>query len=321
MKIIKKTRNSMNKRTINENLYSYLIMSPSLIIFILFTVYPIMWATRYCLYNYTGSGIALYIGLDNFKNLFNFENSWGNNNSFTWLYWSSWGKTILYTVIKLVIEMPLAFLCAYFINKKVKGSDFFKTVFYMPQILPSMVMFLVFNIMLNPYNGILNIFFSDIGIIPKYYSFFRTGTSAFLTGIFVDIWHTFGINMLFFLVGLTSIPTEVYESASVDGATEFKVFIYITLPMLARMTQIILLMAIIGCLKSTGSYFILTGGGPNHATELVFLFIYYLFFPQISSGTSDPRYGFGAAVAIITAFIIAIISIIYYKVSNKFQYE
>lgn len=310
---------NLNKR-IKESIPAYFLMSPSIIIFVLFTAYPILWAVRYCLYDFTGSGIALYIGADNFKEIFKFDNFWGNTNSYTWLYWSSWGKTFLYTAIKLSIEMPVALGCALLIYNKVKYSGFFKTTFYMPQILPSMVMFLVFGIMLNPYNGALNMLLYNAGIIPRYFSFFRTGTSAFLTGIVIDTWYTFGINMLFFFVGLNSIPLEIYESAVVDGATKSQSFRFITLPMLARMIQVILLLALVGCLKSTGSYFILTDGGPNHATELVFLFIYYLFFPRMAGGIQDPRCGFGAAVALVTAIIIALISFIYYKISDKFQY-
>lgn len=311
---------NLNNR-IRESMPAYFLMSPSLIVFILFTAYPIIWAVKYCLYDYNGAGIALYVGLDNFKELFRFENFWGNTNSYTWLYWSSWGKTLLYTAIKLTIEMPLALGCALLIYNKVKGSGFYKTIFYMPQILPGMVMFMIFGIMLNPYNGALNMMLHNLGLIPMRYSFFRTGTSAFLTGIAIDIWNTFGINMLFFYVGLNSVPMEIYESAVVDGATKSQSFRFITLPMLARMIQVILLLALVGCLKTTGSYFILTDGGPNHATELVFLFIYYLFFPRLAGGgTTDARCGFGAAVALVSAAIIACISIIYYKISDKFQY-
>lgn len=317
---IKEIRSGLSK-VLRESIPPYILMLPALVIFCLFTLYPIFWSLKYCLYDYNGSSVPLFIGLDNFKKLFSFKEIMVNPNNYYRLYWASWVKTLTYAGLKTALETPLAFACAYLIHKKVKGAKFFRTLFYMPQILPNMVIFMVISIMLNPYNGVIIQLLSSLGIISKNYSFFMDAKSAFLVGVIADAWYYFGINMLFFIAGLSSVSKEVSESATVDGANELQELFFITIPMMIRIARIIIMLSLVGCLKAIGSYFILTRGGPNHGTELTFLYIYNIFFPDRGAGESVARYGFGAAVAIVSAAIIGVITFFYLKLSEKFQYD
>lgn len=301
-----------------RNVPTYILLAPTLILFLVFGIYPIIWALKYCLYNYDGTTIPIFVGLDNFKKLFDFKTIFSESGNPFALYWSSWGRTLAYAAIKTVIEIPLAFMCAFLVTTKLKGRTFFKTLFYMPQILPSFAIFMVFGIMLNPYNGILTGYLSNLGVIPKFYSLLANADSAFIVGVLADVWFYFGLNMLFFIAGLTNIPKDVYESASVDGANGVQRLFYITIPMMGRMSQVIIMLSLVGCLKAMGSYFIMTKGGPNHATELTFMYIYNLFFP---SGSTTAQYGMGAAVAVVSAVIVGIITAIYNVVSEKMQYD
>jgi raffinose/stachyose/melibiose transport system permease protein len=170
---------------------------------------------------------------------------------------------------------------------------------------------------LNPYNGGINQLFQSLGLIDRPIDFLSSGWMAFLSGMLLDAWQNFGINMLFFLVGLSSIPKEVYESADMDGATGWKKIRYISVPMMGRILQIILFLSILGSLKSIGPYLILTDGGPNNATEVTFLFIFHQFF----SGESGSNYGYGAAVAVVTAIFLLILSIAYFKMTRRMDYH
>ena len=301
-------------KKIRKNIPTYILLAPTLILFLLMGVYPIIWALKYCLYNYDGTTIPIFVGLDNFKKLF--ASLFGSDNTYA-AYWSSWGRTLSYALIKTVIEIPLSFFCALFVTSKIKGRTFFKTLFYMPQILPSFAIFMVFTIMLNPFNGILTRYLTELGIITKNFNLLADADSAFIIGILADTWIYFGLNMLFFIAGLTNIPKDVYESASIDGANSFQRLRYITIPMMARMGQVIIMLSLVGCLKAMGAYFVMTKGGPNHSTELTFLYIYNLFFP---SGTTA-QYGMGAAVAVVSAVIVGIITVIYNVVTEKMQYD
>lgn len=297
---------------------TYILLTPTLILFLVMGVYPIVWALKYCLYNYDGTTIPIFVGLDNFRKLFDFKTIFSESGNPFALYWTSWGRTLSYAVIKTLIEIPLAFLCAFFVTTKLKGRTFFKTLFYMPQILPSFAIFMVFGIMLNPYNGILTRYLTDLGVISANFSVLANAKGAFIIGILADTWIYFGLNMLFFIAGLTNIPKDVYESASVDGANGVQRLFYITIPMMARMSQVIIMLSLVGCLKAMGAYFVMTKGGPNHATELTFMYIYNLFFP---SSSTTAQYGMGAAIAVVSAVIVGIITAIYNVVSEKMQYD
>lgn len=304
-------------KRIERSIPAYILLLPTLILFFMMGIYPIIWALKYCLYNYDGTTIPIFIGFENFRKIFDFKDMMDNANSHFLLYWKSWGRTLSYAVIKTMIEIPLAFFCAFFVTSKIKGRTFFKTLFYMPQILPSFAIFMVFGIIVNPFNGILAKQLAELGIIEKHFSILAHTNSAFLAGILSDVWIFFGLNMLFFIAGLTNIPKDVYESASVDGANASQQLRYITLPMMGPMGQVIIMLSLVGCLKSMGSYFILTKGGPNHGTELTFLYIYNLFFPS----STTAQYGLGAAVAVVSAVIVGIITAVYMKFSKKLQYD
>jgi raffinose/stachyose/melibiose transport system permease protein len=133
----------------------------------------------------------------------------------------------------------------------------------------------------------------------------------------MDAWQNFGINMLFFLVGLTSIPKDVYESADMDGATGWKRMRYISIPMMGRILQMILFLSILGTLKSMGPFLVLTNGGPNNATELTFLYIFHQFF----GGEAGSNYGYGATVAVVTALMLVVVSVGYFKLTKRMDYH
>ncbi|WP_051226553.1 carbohydrate ABC transporter permease [Butyrivibrio sp. MC2013] len=302
-------RSSDSAKKLRRSVPAYLLLAPTLILFFAMGIYPIIWALKYCLYNYDGTTVPIYVGLNNFRKIFDFH-------SFA-TYWTSWGRTLMYALIKTAIEIPLAFISALLVSGKVRGRTFFKTLFYMPQILPSFAIFMVFGIMLNPFNGIITGYLSKMGVITPGYNLLSHTSTAFLIGVLSDTWIFFGLNMLFFIAGLTNIPKDVYESASVDGATDMQRLFYITIPMMARMSQVIIMLSLVGCLKAMGSYFILTKGGPGHSTELTFMYIYNLFFP---SGTTA-QYGLGAAVAVVSAVIVGFITAIYQLVTERMQYD
>ncbi len=311
------SRHSKIKKVFKRSVPAYLLLAPTLILFLAMGIYPILWALKYCLYSYDGTTIPIFVGLDNFRKIFDFDAILHQSGNAFAIYWKSWGRTLLYAVLKTAIEIPLAFICAFLVTGKVKGGNFFKTLFYLPQILPSFAIFMVFSIMLNPYNGILTRYMTNAGWISKNYNLLAHQNSAFVVGVFADAWIYFGLNMLFFIAGLTNIPKDVYESASVDGANETQRLFYITIPMMGRMSQVIIMLSLVGCLRAMGSYFILTKGGPNHTTELTFLYIYNLFFPS----TTTAQYGLGAAVAVVSAVIVGIITVIYNAVTKKMQYD
>ncbi|WP_078502632.1 carbohydrate ABC transporter permease [Paenibacillus selenitireducens] len=284
--------------------HAYLMLLVPVIFFALFSVYPVIWALKYVFYYYDGYELH-YTGLTNFKRLLNDT-----------VFWKSLGKQAIFS-LKIFIELPLAFTLALILHTRMRGKNFFRAIFIMPYIIPGSTMALIFYVLLNPYNGELNRMLLSLGWIDKPVQFLTDDRLAFLSGMMIDAWQFFGVNMLFFLVGLSSIPKDVYESADIDGATGFKRVRYIALPMMGRILQVILFLSMLNTLKSMGPYLVLTDGGPNHATEVTFLYIFHQFF----GGRSSVNYGYGATVAVVTAVFLLIVSIIYFRLTKRMDYH
>jgi len=284
---------------------AYLMLLLPVVFFAVFSLYPILWAVKYVFFYYDGVRTERFTGWANFQRLMQDE-----------IYWASLWKQALFS-LKIALELPLAFLLALLLYTRLKGRNAFRAMFVMPYILPGSTMALVMYILLNPYNGGLNQLLLNLHIIDKPIQFLSGGWTAFASGMFMDAWQNFGINMLFFLVGLTSIPKDVYESADLDGATGWTRIRYISLPMMGRILQMILFLSILGTLKSMGPFLVLTNGGPNHATELTFLYIFHQFF----GGDTGSNYGYGATVAVVTALMLVVVSFGYFKLTKKMDYQ
>ena len=130
-----------------------------------------------------------------------------------------------------------------------------------------------------------------------------------------SIWQNFGINMLFFMTGLQSISPEMYEAASIDGASNTRQFFQITIPLLGPVLQMVLMNAILGSLKVTDLVLTLTNGNPSGKTEVMMTYIYKQFFGQGGSTAKD--YGYGAALTVVTAVILMLVTLVYLKATKK----
>ena len=281
---------------------TYAMLVPNFILFLLFVIYPLIWTMRFMFFEYNGISAAKFIGLDNFIR------ATGDG-----LWWNAVLSTFKVTALKLLIEMPLALVLAVILNQKLKGRGFFRGAFFLPTVTSMATISLVFSFMFSPYNGILNMLLKSWGIIEQNISFLETPTSALVTCVIVSVWSVFGQNMLLILAGLQNVPQDVYESAALDGANTIQTFFKITVPMIMPMFRIIMMLAIIGSLGIFESIFVLTGGGPSRATEVMAINIYNHYF----SSSTIPEYGYGAALSFISSLIIGVVTLIYLKMQKQ----
>ena len=156
-----------------------------------------------------------------------------------------------------------------------------------------------------------------VGLIKEPINWFGSKFSM-VTVIIIAVWGALGNYMIYFLSGLQTIPTDIYESAELDGATGWKRLWHITLPMMAPITQMVIMLALIQAFKDYENIMVLTGGGPNNRTEVLYLYIYRLMFPMGDSyGNVVLNYGYGATVAFATAVIVGIVTMLYLRWSRK----
>ncbi len=285
----------------------YLMLAPGIIGLLVFSVYPILWGMRYMFYEYDGFRTPVFIGIDNFVRVFTRDPD----------YWNAVKNTFIYAGGKLAITLPIAFILAVLLNLKIRGRTIFRTLIFMPTIISMGIMSLVFYFIFNTYNGIVNQVLLRNELIQQPIAWLGMDL-ALLTCIIVAVWGAVGNYMIYFLAGLQTIPTEMYESADIDGASALQKVFYITLPMLGPVLQMIMMLAIVVSLKGGyESIMVLTGGGPFGASDVMFLRVFYLFFNAPANVYFAQEYGYGAAVAFVSAIIVSLVTLIFLYWSKK----
>ena len=285
------------------------MITPMTIGFLLFSVYPIIWVLRWSFFKYNGYSEPVFVGLGNFIRVFSRDPA----------YWNSLKNTFLIAGMKTIFEIPLALVLAVLLNNKIKGSSFFRVVFFLPSVFSIAVVGLIFSILFGAYNGIVNAILKNIGLITQNISWFSDKGHAMFVIILVSLWTTFGLNMIYFLMGLQNISKSLYECASIDGANEVQQFFYITMPLVAPILQLVLMLSVLGTMKMTDLILVLTNGAPGGSTEVVMPYIFKYFFSYGESAAMEVQFGYASSMAVVTAVILGIVTLIYLKVSKKMQ--
>lgn len=299
----------MKKLHSANKIQEILMITPMTIGFLLFSVYPIIWVLRWSFFKYNGYSEPVFVGLGNFIRVFSRDPA----------YWNSLKNTFLIAGMKMIFEIPLALVLAVLLNNKIKGSSFFRVVFFLPSVFSIAVVGLIFSILFGAYNGIVNAILKNIRLITQNISWFSDKGHAMFVIILVSLWTTFGLNMIYFLMGLQNISKSLYECASIDGANEVQQFFYITMPLVAPILQLVLMLSVLGTMKMTDLILVLTNGAPGGSTEVVMTYIFKYFFSYGESAAMEVQFGYASSMAVVTAVILGIVTLIYLKVSKKMQ--
>jgi raffinose/stachyose/melibiose transport system permease protein len=289
-------------RRLGEN---SLFLAPSIILTITLGIYPLFWMLRYMFYDYAGYGEELFIGLDNFRRLLRDA-----------LFWESVRNTFVFAGGKLLLTLPLSLLLAVILNGKLRGSNLLRGIYFMPTVISTAVISVVFYNIFNSYNGMVNTVLMKLHLVPQPIDWLGP-KHAMLTVIIVAVWGAVGNYMLLFLAGLQSIPQDLYESAAIDGANAGRRFWNITLPMLAPVAQMVIMLAIIASLKGYESIMVITEGGPIGKTEVMYLYLYKLLFPVSTGSPVAQQLGYGSAVGFASAVIVGAVTGLYFFFSRK----
>ncbi|ETT72393.1 binding-protein-dependent transport systems inner membrane component [Paenibacillus sp. FSL R7-277] len=282
-----------------------LFLAPSVILTLTLGIYPLIWMLRYMFYDYAGYGEALFTGLDNFSRLLRDT-----------LFWESVRNTFIFAGGKLLLTLPLSLLLAVILNGRLRGSNLLRGIYFLPTVISTAVISVVFYNIFNSYNGMVNTVLMKLHLVSQPVDWLGP-KHAMLTVIIVAVWGAVGNYMLLFLAGLQSIPQDLYESASIDGANAGRRFWNITLPMLAPVAQMVIMLAIIASLKGYESIMVITEGGPIGKTEVMYLYLYKLLFPVSTGSPVTQQLGYGSAVGFATAVIVGAVTGLYFFFSRK----
>lgn len=299
-----KTKKRRSQRYLQKERMCYIMLLPQIIGFLVFSIVPMIWAISRS-WTYYDMIETRFVGWNNFKVLFSDES-----------YWNSVLTTLKFAVMKIPFELPLALVLAVLLSRKIKGAGFFRAVYYLPHVISTALVALVFSNLFN-YFGVFNALLQKLGVLETPVDWFSSTVAAMCVIVITDIWKTFGVNVLYFISALANIPEEVYESAKIDGASRLQTFFRITIPMIAPTLQIILMMSIIGTLGTSELIIVLTNGAPSGTTYTVNSYI----FNNYSPGIAKPgvNVGYGCAMSLMTAVILSSITLGYMKFSSKLK--
>ena len=300
----KPIKRKMSRLEKKNTLIAYSFLAPNFLGFMIFTLVPVIFSVVLSTMTWNGGSFdrMSFAGLDNFRAIF-------KNFSFVK---SDLGITLKNTVTYALFTVPLTIVCAMLLalalNKAGKGKRVLRAVLFFPHVASMVAICVCWNMMLmknGPVNQMLRVFGIDINK-----SWTQSKDLAMWSLVLVAVWRSSGYYMVMYLAGLQNIPGELYEAATVDGASSWQRFWNITLPMLTPTTFFVSIMLMISCFKVFDTVAIMTQGGPGRATKMLVTYIYDLSFSQI-------KYGVASAVAMILLVIVLGVTIVQFRAEKK----
>ncbi|TFE00621.1 carbohydrate ABC transporter permease [Jeotgalibacillus salarius] len=278
------------KRKMKNVLTITLFVSPALIVYALYVIYPILATLNYSFYDWSGSNVGTFIGLQNYVQLFNDSIFWTALLNNTWI-----------TLTSVFVQIPLGLIMALMLFAPIKGIKLMSSVYFFPFLMSTVAIGLLWIYMFDPINGSINQLINFFGF--ENVAWLSGENSALIAVLFVIVWQFAPFYMILFRAAIVGIPEELYEAAEIDGAKPWHKFIKITLPLLMPTIVSSSILAIVGSLKAFDIFYVMTGGGPNHATELMGTYMFKQAFVNFNMG-------YASAIAFVMFFIALIVVII-----------
>lgn len=281
-----------SRRLSQDTRAAILFLLPFLVLYLVLKLWPIVYGFWISLHKWSSiGGEPDFVGAQNYQRIF-----------FDPLFWQAFAHTVLFTAIATPSLIALGMGLALVLNRKLPGGNLFRTLFYLPNMLSVSVISLIFVAVLTADNsGLVNNFLGIFGIGPI--PFLLNQHTAIPSLASAAVWWTVGFNMLILLAGLQNIPSEVIDASRVDGASGWRQFVWITLPLLRRPLMLVTVLQFIACFQVFGLVDIMTRGGPGGATRSL---VYYLF----ERAFINSQLGYGAALASILFLILFLVSIV-----------
>lgn len=248
---------------------------PFFILYTVFTIWPVIQGFYVSLHKWGLMGKQDFIGFDNYAKFIGDKNFWG-------ALWHTTFFTLITTPMLVVTAMVLAMLA----NRATKIKRGLRVIYYLPSILSVSVASFIAKYTFAPYTGLLNGVLHSLGILPQdaELQWMQDPNLVWFTISLMTVWWTIGFPMLLYLSALQDISTDIYEAASIDGATKTQQLFHIVLPLLKPTTWLVFLLQMIGCFKVFGQIYLITGGGPASSTRPLIQYIYENAFEKNNMG-------------------------------------
>ncbi|PZE20085.1 sugar ABC transporter permease [Paenibacillus xerothermodurans] len=265
------------KRQFDKALTIALFISPALLVYLVYIIYPILGTLQYSLFEWTGGPDKTFIGLQNYSQLFADT-----------VFWQGLLNNVKVILTSVFLQIPLGLVMALILFAPIRGKRFFQTIYFMPFLMSTVAIGMLWVFMFDPLNGAVNRLINLFGF--ENVAWLSEEKTAMAAIIIVIVWQYAPFYMILFKAAMVGISEDLYEAASIDGASSLQKFANITFPLLMPTIVTSSTLAIVGSLKAFDIFYIMTGGGPNNKTELLGTYMYKQAFVHFNMG-------YGSAIA------------------------
>ena len=289
----------------NYNNMAYLFVLPFVVVFLIFSVYPVFRTLQLSFANYKGFGDIEYNGIANYLRVFKDK-----------YFWKALWNTIRMWGVNIVLQLGLAFLLTIIfsdIKYKIKGLPFFRAVYYLPGIISATSIAFLFKTLLDWRFGTVNQILAKVGVKNPIDWLGQSSTAPLVISL-IQTWMWFGNSFIMLMAGVQGINNDYFEAAAIDGAGRWKRFTKITLPLLKPIMLYVTITSLIGGLQLFDLPFLMftVNGDPYGSTQTAIMYLY-----KFGFATRPKQVGYASAIAYVLFLLILIISIIQFKVMNK----
>ena len=311
----KPARRKLSKLEKKNTLIAYSFIAPNFIGFALITLVPVIFSVILSFVDWKGGPLSTmkWVGLQNYDTIF--KTSKVAEKGIGYFFSKvdlgiALKNTVFYTVVTVPLTLACAIALAMVLNKAVKGAVAFRAVYFFPYVASMVAICVCWNFMLMK-DGPVNQLLMALGID---FNKSWTGSSemAIWAIILVSVWRNMGYYMVIYLAALQGVPRELYEAATVDGASKWQQFIHITLPQLRPTTFFASVMMIISCFKIYDVVAIMTDGGPGRSTKMLVTYIY-------EEAFTNMKYGIASAISMILLVIVLVVTILQFSMEKKWS--
>jgi ABC-type sugar transport system permease subunit len=287
-----------------EYLTGYLLILPAFVLFAIFVLAPIGYGAYISLTDWDGFSPMSFVGLANFEEAAQDP-----------IFQQAILHNVIFAIAVVIAKNALGLFLGVLLNCRLRGLTFFRTAMFLPVTMSFVVIGLLWSWIYNPEFGLLNSGLSAVHLPGLAHNWLGDASLALWAVIFVDIWKWTGFHTVIFLAGLQGIPAELSEAGLIDGANRWQAFWHITWPLLKPVTMVSVLLSLMGAfVQNFDLVYVMTAGGPDHATEVALTLIY-------SDAFGTMQFGYASALGYILFAIVFVISMVQIRVMRSERYE
>jgi len=283
-------------------------LMPAALVLLFFMAFPMVRSIVLSFQSWNGMSPPVWAGIGNYVALF-------GDRVFRIALWN----TAYFTVVTVVLQTTIPLLIANMLNSGVCGSTFFRTLYFMPVIISLAISGLLWAMIYEPNFGVLNEFLRSVGAGGLTQLWLADRATVMPSIIVVSIWQSLGFYLVIYFAALQNIPKELYEAATIDGANAWHRLIHVTVPMLRPVMVLVIVLNTINGIKVFDQIWVMTAGGPNHASDTLGTYLYSTSFGAM--GSSNPQLGYATAIAMVILAISFVLSVIQIRLGRRREIE